>query len=51
MIINMAAAMRSLVIGCCVAVFCFERARSALPIVVNTWPFTNATEAGMLAFI
>lgn len=31
---------------CLFAAICVQTSFSSLPIVVNTWPFTNATEAG-----
>lgn len=33
---------------CLFAAICVKTTLSSLPIVVNTWPFTNATEAGTL---
>lgn len=35
---------------CLFAAICVQTTLSGLPIVVNTWPFTNATEAGTVLF-
>lgn len=36
---------------CLFAAICVQTTLSSLPIVVNTWPFTNATEAGYNEFL
>ncbi|XP_061163758.1 N(4)-(Beta-N-acetylglucosaminyl)-L-asparaginase-like [Saccostrea echinata] len=47
----MAAPIRSLLFYFVLSIFCRFKAISTLPIVVNTWPFTNATETGYNVFL